>query len=246
MTADQEIRRVLRRLAGGARLMRLGTGFVFVGKNGRRAKETVDAALVALLQTRDLVREQADGLVLAPAGESWLKRAEASQDPYAAQHRLLNTRLTKDSQGRDCYVVVNAAESPLAALHCRGLVSAAQFEAGEKLRRDCTLGQLTPRMGVDLSMPAGRRSGAAPLSDTVLAAKQRFNRALRAVGPELSGVLFDVCCDLRGLEESERARGWPRASAKVVLRLALDRLAAHYGMLRRASSPIRSWSAEDE
>jgi hypothetical protein len=45
-----------------------------------------------------------------------------------------------------------------------------------------------------------------------------------------------VCCLERGLEAAERRLGWPSRSGKVVLRLALGRLALHYGLARPAET----------
>jgi Domain of unknown function (DUF6456) len=63
----------------------------------------------------------------------------------------------------------------------------------------------------------------------------------------LCGVLVDVCCELRGLEEAEKTRGWPQRAGKVVLQLALTRL-ARFSMApgeapRRQG--IRHWGSED-
>jgi len=68
------------------------------------------------------------------------------------------------------------------------------------------------------------------LRDEVLAAKQRVMRALMAVGPETSGVLVDICCELKGLEEVEKTNGRPQRAGKVVLQIALTPLAKHPGL----------------
>ena len=87
------------------------------------------------------------------------------------------------------------------------------------------------------------------MGDHVVAARQRIRRALEAVGPELAGILLDVCCHDIGLETAGRAQGWPQRSAKVVLQLALTSLARHYGLLAPEPRPgthrLRHWGSED-
>ena len=59
---------------------------------------------------------------------------------------------------------------------------------------------------------------------------------MEALGPGLSDVVFRVCCFLEGLETVEKRLGWSARSGKVVLKIALERLAAHY---RIAPAPQR-------
>lgn len=151
----------------------------------------------------------------------------------------------------------NLNESPLASLmrrrdrHGAPFLSDAEFEAGERLRADWTRGSMMPRLGAnwEASVASGRRGsvgagGGVDLSETALAARLRVDKAVTAVGPELAGVLLDVCCFLKGLEQVESERGWPVRSAKIVLKTALGVLARHY---RPAEKPRRShhWGAED-
>jgi hypothetical protein len=246
--------RLLRKLVDGAVLQPLADGGFAMVRRARRltdARLRVSRDLAAALVARDLLQRRGDGaLVVSDAGRGWYLRQTCSDktavDPFAAQHRILSTVKITGGDGRATHVALNAAESPLAVLRRRNLVDADAFEAGERLRRDYTLAQLTPRMGVDLSAPCvfGRRAVKPDyLPETVLAAKQRFSAAMRAVGPEFAGLLFDVCCDLRGLTACEKGRGWPRASAKVVLNLALEKLARHYGIGQSvAHAPLRGWA----
>jgi hypothetical protein len=96
----------------------------------------------------------------------------------------------------------------------------------------------------------GAPSNAVALRDEVLAAKERVMRALMAVGPEVSGVLVDICCELKGLEDAEKENGWPQRAGKVVLQIALTRLAKHYGLIgEEKPTPVkrqlRHWGSED-
>ena len=158
---------------------------------------------------------------------------------------------------------VNDAESPLGWLYRRrdkdgkALISEAEFAAGERLRADFWFAQMTPRVTTSWAsdgFSSRRQRRAAPgagieLQDRVIVARERVRTALQSVGPELSGILIDVCCHLKGLEEAERAIGWPQRSGKVVLQLALRRLARHYGLMPMGDpderGKVRHWGAED-
>jgi hypothetical protein len=59
-------------------------------------------------------------------------------------------------------------------------------------------------------------------------ARVRVARAMEALGPGLSDIVFRICCFLEGLETAEKRLGWSARSGKVVLKIALERLAMHY------------------
>ncbi len=126
-------------------------------------------------------------------------------------------------------VTVNRRESPLSWLASRGLVTGRQSEAGERLRADYERAQLAASVTMRWT-PRVDGGGAAGLSpaEAQLAAKRRFDAAVGAVGRGLNDVLWRVVCAGEGLPESERALGWPARSGRLVLTLALDRLADHY------------------
>ena len=179
-------------------------------------------------------------------------------DPFRAQH-LSVVRDRVETPDGPVDVAIDETESPLAWLARRKgrdgkpLIEPVQFLAGERLRADFTRANLTPSVtsSWDASRAEGRRgqSGGGTFTDAVVAAREQVNLALNAVGPEFGGVLLDVCCFLKGLEDVERERRWPTRSAKVVLQLGLDRLARHYGLSGeargRTHAPIRTWLDPD-
>lgn len=129
-------------------------------------------------------------------------------------------------------VTVNIAESPLGWLAARGRISDRQLVAGETLRADYERAQLgaSTTMRWDVA-PRTTRAGGAVAPDPTssqIDAKRRFDAAVAHVGPGLTDVLWRVVCAGEGLAEAERALGWPARAGKLVLGLALDRLADFY------------------
>ncbi|MEO7469628.1 MAG: DUF6456 domain-containing protein, partial [Sphingobium limneticum] len=61
-----------------------------------------------------------------------------------------------------------------------------------------------------------------------LAARDRFDGAIKAAGPGLADILWRVACAGEGLVAAEKALGWPSRAGKLVLTLALDRVATWY------------------
>lgn len=162
-------------------------------------------------------------------------RKVAARAPIAAGGKMvLETKLVAVANGEPVYAEVNVAESPLSWLRSRAggaYLTGEEHQAGERLREDFAMAQLTPRLTVDWDRPfgtSGGGNGVESISAAAMAARKRVARALSGVGPGLSDVLIAVCCFLHGLEECEKKLSWPRRSAKLVLKFALQRLAAHY------------------
>ena len=129
-------------------------------------------------------------------------------------------------------VAVNLAESPLGWLRARKLIDARQFEAGERLRGDYEKAALAPRttMRWEARVDGGAGGDMTDPALAQIAAKRRFDAAIASVGPGLNDVLWRVVCACEGLPLAEKALGWPVRAGRVVLTLALDRLAGHYGL----------------
>ena len=130
-------------------------------------------------------------------------------------------------------LTVNVAESPLGWLLAHGHVTRRQFDAGEWLRSDWECAQLAPRvtMAWDAAPVARGRGGASAgmdLNGAQLDARRRFDRAIAAAGPGLADILWRIVCAGDGMRDAETALGWPARAGKVVLILALDRIADYY------------------
>jgi hypothetical protein len=267
--AARAIRKLLEALAEpGARAARSDLDddalVVFAPKNGvtlaraRFSLQIADAAIGGGLAQWE--REgKARALRITEAGRAHLRRSatqDEALDPFRAQHGDFDRRAPEKGAA---VTLVNDAESPLAWLarrkgvDGRRFLAPAQVEAGERFRRDIEQAQLLQRVTANWDPSAAAKRGGGDrnliVSDIALDARERLSRACDAVGPDLFGLLTDVCGYLKGLETIERERGWPTRSGKVVLQIALERLAGHYGLGDAATGPARAkmrhWGAGD-
>lgn len=136
--------------------------------------------------------------------------------------------------GKRRTVTVNLGESPIAWLHSRGHLDDRLFDAGEALRTDFERAQLSPSVTmrwdpvrVKTGKGGSRDQGLSP-TERQIAAKRRFDGAIDKAGKGLDEILWRVVCAGEGLPDAEKALGWPARSGKLVLRLALDRVADFY------------------
>ncbi|MEM1039787.1 MAG: DUF6456 domain-containing protein [Pseudomonadota bacterium] len=202
------------------------------------------------LKAADVIAQCDNGYTLTPTGRMRYKRLvsgaqtrksasdQAVVDPFRAQHLELSQRQVNINGNRQT-VLTNDAESPLTRLHKLKApgggtwLDDAAFAAGERLRADFTHGRLMQRTTSSWNFETGiTTSSGQPrtnITEQAMDARVRLEKAIGRVGPDLAGVLLDVCCFLKGLESVERERRWPPRSAKLMLRTGLNLLAEHYG-----------------
>jgi hypothetical protein len=127
-------------------------------------------------------------------------------------------------------VTLNLAESPLVWLHARGHLSDRLLDAGEALRADFERAQLSPSVTMRWDPVRVKSTGERGLSasERQVAARQRFDGAIKAAGRGLEDILWRVVCAGEALPDAEKTLGWPARSGKLVLRIALERVAEFY------------------
>ena len=134
------------------------------------------------------------------------------------------------AKGKKRTVSVNIGESPLTWLHARGHLDDRLFDAGEHLRADYERAQMAPSVTMrwdPIRVDGGGGDGMTP-TERQIAAKSRFDSAMQEAGAGLQDVLWRVVCGCESLPDAEKGLGWPARSGKLVLKLALDRVADFY------------------
>jgi hypothetical protein len=244
----RECQWMLRRLASSKQgLLRSADGTTPCWRFSGKKKEAVSEEVVAEMLRLSLLKITPAGNAKPTAAGLKLIGRKVDDRQMIAQHSELD--LPSSPSGP----LVNATESAVNWLANRHdgqgnpRLSDEQLAAAARLRADYEAAQLGSRVTAnwDLSI-AGKPSAPQAPGEKASAAKHRFFQAVDAVGPELSGILFEVCCLASGMEQAERRLSLPVRSGKAVLQLALSALARHY---KAAEKPqprerIRSWGTD--
>lgn len=171
---------------------------------------------------------KADGKpCLTHKGRAILDRAGHVDEAEAAMHLPdAMDRLAKPRKG----------ETPL--------IEACDLVAARKFQSDLQRAGLRQRTTQNWSLASLSHGGAKSISSagrhepvSMLDARDRVNKACASIGPELSGLLIDVCLFEKSLTGVERERHWPARSAKLAIALGLRALARHYGLITKVDAP---------
>ena len=238
---------------------------VFVSR-GKQRRIKCQPALIQALCSQGLLICRSDGLLsLTAEAANWLTRQNAAhngQEPFRAQQGEMRQIKLPLNDHRHCAITIVDSENPLAWLARRKDKSGEPFlstvlvEAGERLRADFTRGCMEQSVTMNWSASLATQSGtggvtgAMHISDNALDARARVAQAVAAVGPELCNPLLDVCCYLKSITDVEKSREWPVRSGKLILKMGLQALARHYGLIFEAPYPasgnnIRQHGAEN-
>ena len=209
---------------------------------------------MALGELQAALRTVRDGRRLGPGTLAWLTRngyvAGAGEGPCltARGRALLKARLVDVHDAaddtRDEAVHLPDALDRLANPREReaALVGPSDVAAARRFQDDLQRAGLAQRITQNWSLSslsfggkAARQSSVRNEPVAMLDARDRVNRACTVLGPDLSGLLIDVCLFEKSLSAVEKERHWPARSAKLAIALGLRALARHYGLANTPS-----------
>lgn len=159
---------------------------------------------------------------------------------------------TPEQRARNVYAEVNPAEidsaeqpigrawrnltaTPLDRYHRRGLIDDRRWQAGERLRADFHRAQLGARVTLSYAAPTGAGQDVGwqmPAGDRQAEARDRWRRALAALGPGLAALVAAAVCEEATAADLGARLGRSGRNAEVAgmtaLAIGLDLLADHY------------------
>ncbi len=162
------------------------------------------------------------------------RRQTGEPASFGGPAKKLVERAIEGPDGRTHRLLINLGESPVSWLHARGMLTQRQADAAEAIRADWERAAMGARVTMDwdsAATPSRQPRGAPSPADPgmrQISARTRLNGALAAAGPGLNDILWRVACACESIHAAERSLQWPARAGKLVLCLALDRVADFY------------------
>lgn len=214
---------------------------VFLAMNDKACSLPLDNVLQ--LRAQGVVHIDATGKVIArPEARCWLKRQSLAITEQQALKQMNATvapvqslndtilRLSKCSGGtRKADAPFLSAHHVLTANRIADLINKAQIRANITQNLDA------------LALPKAKGArGASEIGDFAIDCRAKLQALLDVLPKDCRRVLIDVCGFEKGLQQIEFEMQWPRRSAKLVLRMALEIAASHWRIDDKAVGPIRA------
>lgn len=180
------------------------------------------------------------GLRARPAG-GWAGRQARTPSPDAAGRpgAIAGHKTLALGEGRTVERRANLGQCPLDRLFHRrdrtgrGLISPAQYAAGQRLRAEAEQAMRGPSLTMRWdALPRASAGSAARVepAPSALAAARRVARALDAINVRARPLVERVCLAWTGLQTAEVDLGLRRRQGRDLLIQGLDDLARHYGL----------------
>ena len=242
---DRRQLRFVRALLPGAEAHRSSSGLYRL--KGPSGTFSLDVLSVRKLVSEGVLGLRDDTCFATDAAPGWVRRRLGSSGDFAGQHR----QIEKTADGSS----INLLEGALLSLS-RGKNGRPPFllphhvMAAGKIHYLFLRSQMLQRttMSCDPTRIGGGNSSAACAADlevSAIDARRKLFGLLKKLPPDCSGAVLDICGFQKGLQLVESERGWPRRSAKLILRIGLDQLAGDLGLSDVATGVAlgadRSW-----
>lgn len=128
-------------------------------------------------------------------------------------------------------------DAPLERLHGSKRLNDSQYNAATKFRHHWHNAGLAEKFAVQNFMGTGGGDGwdLMPASEWQMHHREQYRKAVQVLGLKMSSVVEDVCCREMDLFSVGKKLQWlnevqARAAVTEILRIALDKLAEHWGI----------------
>ncbi len=244
MSSPKQVRALKRLAIDGGFIMRADGRWVVASGPDKRRKTTLRLSVgeVRAMASEGVITLSGDVYQLTDEGLAHVRRAASVVDRFRRQHQHVVRKSISTQEGEFVDTEADIGRSPVRRMDAAARATGAKsfshraLLASEKYCTDCERAQAGPRVTADWSSASSRTkrgaTGQGGFTESQRSAHRRAEAAEKALGPGLSDVARAFCIDGRSLSAIERSFGWPRSSARVVLGLALERLADHYGLAR--------------